>query len=52
MERDVIYAVRSSMRRPKHGVVPGRREAAGPEPITPNLSNKVATQKDGFRAPE
>jgi len=30
------------MRCPKHGVVPGRREAASPEPITTNLSDNIA----------
>ncbi len=39
------------MRFLKHNVVPGRREAASPEPITTNLSDKIATQAYGFRAP-
>jgi hypothetical protein len=41
----------SSMRFLKHNVVPGRRKAASPEPITTNLSDQIATQDHGLRAP-
>jgi hypothetical protein len=40
----------SSMRFLKHNVVPGRRGAASPEPITTNLSNKITAQDYGLPA--
>ncbi len=39
------------MRFLKHNVVPERREAASPEPINTNFSDRIATQEYGFRAP-
>ena len=39
------------MRRPKHGVIPGRRAAASPESITTGLSAQIQTREFGFRAP-
>ena len=42
---------RSSKQSPTHGVVPGRRAAASPGPITPGLSDQITARAYGFRAP-
>ena len=36
---------------PTHGVIPRTREAASPESIATNASDKLTTQDYGFRAP-
>jgi len=46
-----LWTEPSSMHCPNHGVVPGRRAAASPEPITTNLSDQTTTEAYGFRAP-
>jgi hypothetical protein len=42
---------RSSMRCPKHSVIPGRRVAASPESIVTGLSAQIQAQEYRFRAP-
>jgi hypothetical protein len=50
--QDVIYASDVIFAWPQaHSVVPGRREAASPEPITPGFSDQSTTGEYGFRAP-